>query len=133
MSGVRLHHPIFASCTLVVELPQVYPRAYVCPSCGKTHERKAVHLRLDARGDVIVAHPVYEALRTVFLAGMEVTNEIAEPPPLILGAIEQPKYETIEHNLNGQDQRFYLPGRTKYASRDRVRKALAAALNGKGT
>lgn len=129
MGGVRLRHPVFTSATFVVELPNPYPQPYDCNSCSDltvtppkivTHDRKALHLRLDAEGTVIVSPSVYEALRAVAFAGMETVNDVAEPPPLILGAVEQPKYETIEHKLGGDNSRFYLPGRTKYEARDRL-------------
>lgn len=120
MAGIRLHHPYFASCKFVVETTLDYPVPYDCPSCDKQHNRKAIHLNLDDSGNVIVAKPIYESLLQVGLAGMEVVNEVASPPPLLLGAVEQPKYETIEHNLNGNGHNFYRPGTDKYKAQDRL-------------
>jgi hypothetical protein len=34
--------------------------------------------------------------------------------------VDQPKYETQMQSLNGHAQRFWLPGRTRYESRDRI-------------
>lgn len=123
MAGVRLHHPTFASCTLVVELPTPYPRPHDCASCGRAHERKAIHLRLDSAGDVIVAPEVLEKGRAQFtIAGFEIANAVSVPPPLFLGAVEQPKFETVEVKLNGNGQRFYRPGSNRYENRDRIYK-----------
>ena len=132
MAGVRLHHPVFASCTYVVELAQLYPQPYRCPACGKAHDRKAIHLRLDADGDVIVSQQIYDQLRTVFLAGLEVANEVAAPPPLQIGAVDTPTHLIIEQPLN-RDQRatdFYVPGQTKYQGRDKVAAGFARLLSG---
>lgn len=119
MPGVRLHHPTFTSLTYVVETPQAIPRPRLCNSCGKVHERKAIHLRLDPQGDVIVSRAVYAKLQTVGLAGMQLSNEVKAPPPLIVGAVDQPGYKTIEAPLAGNGQEFYQPGHTKYEARDR--------------
>ena len=127
-AGVRLHHPHFASCTFVVELPKLYPEPYDCPSCKMTHLYKSIHLRLDANGDVLVNKGVYQTLLQVNLAGMQMMNEVREPPPLYVGAVEQPKYETQTAPLNGQNQRFYLPGSTKYESQDRMQKPFKPLL-----
>lgn len=126
MAGIRLHHPTFRAAaggtlTLVVELPQPYPRPYACPDCGKTHDRKAVHLRLDSNGDVIVAPAIFTRLQEVFLAGMEVVNEVSNQPPLRIGAVELPHREIVEVGLNDQaSQRFHRPGRTKHESAARL-------------
>jgi hypothetical protein len=122
MPGIRLHHAAFQSCTYVVELPQVYPQPYQCPACGKQHDRKAIHLRLDADGDVIVSQPIYEQLLQVFLGGMELANEVEKPPPLALGAVDTPTTQIIELPLNRDTKAadFYVPGQTKYQGRDKV-------------
>ena len=113
--SVRLHHPLFVSCNYVVEMPQKYPRAYECPACLTTHTHKAIHLRLDEHGDVFVHPGIYELLKTVGLAGMEFANEVIDGPGQVIGAVELVKRETI--NANGH-KRFWVPGRTKYESRD---------------
>ncbi len=112
-AGVRLHHPTFVSCNFVVELQTLYddPNGYDCPTCKLNHRNKAIHLRLDSNGDVIVAEGVYEKLLTVGLAGMEAVNQIAKPPPMNVGAVDIPTQE-----IKLGDRRFYVPGRTKYES-----------------
>lgn len=114
-TSIRLHHPTLASCNYVVEMPQRYPTPYECPSCRLTHIHKAIHLRLDEHGDVFVAEGIYELLQTVGLAGMEFANVVHDAPPQVIGAVELPKTETITSNGH---KRFWVPGRTKYESRD---------------
>lgn len=123
MSGIRLHHPTERSCVFVVETAITYPVPYACPLCAKMETRKSIHLRLDAQGDVIVAPPVYEALRLVpEFGGLKVMNDIATPPPLFLGAVAMPTQHIVEHRLNGAQNGApsYRPGRTQYESRDRM-------------
>lgn len=127
MSGIRLHHPQLASCTLVIETELEYPVAYDCPSCARTHERKAIHLRLDPSGDVIVAPQVLAELRKlpVMPAGLEVANEVEKPPPLVIGAIDQPKSEILSFPLNAdQAERFHRPGHDRYEAERRMSKLL---------
>lgn len=140
MSGVRLHHATYraaegATLTYVVELPQKYHRGYYdCPSCGKQHSHKAIHLRLDGQGDTIVSQQVYKQLATktdgqlsvLDLAGLQVMNEVKEPPPLIIGAVAKDKERIVEAPLNPQAKAEdkITPGRTKYESRDRMEEVL---------
>ena len=134
MAGVRLHHPnaAFAGCAYVVELDVGYangqPRE--CPRCSRadhpvSHARKAVHLALDETGHVIVSREIYHQLESVFLAGMVYVNEVSDPPPQLVGAIASPTAEIISHPLNEADaSRHYVPGLTKYQSRDRLHDAI---------
>jgi len=139
MAGIRLHHPtlrakVGKTLTYVVELPQPYLRVYNCPTCGKQHANKAVHLNIDAHGDTIVAKPVYESLKKAFLGGMEVANDVAKPPPFAVGAVDMTKRMIVEAplNTNHKAEDFYIPGRTKYESRDRMAKAMALVLAKEG-
>jgi hypothetical protein len=135
VSGVRLHHPTLragegTTLTYVVELPQPYsttpkPGArlrgeILCPTCGKTHANKAVHLRLDAHGDVIVSPAVFLALQSAFLGGLEVANKVEDPPPLFIGAVAKDKERIVEMPLNRDETGapIITPSRTKYQSRD---------------
>lgn len=126
MAGLRLHHPTLRSSegstvTYVVELPQPYPVVQSCPNCGKEHANKAIHLRLDGQGDVIVSVEVFEALRTAFFGGMELVNEIASPPPLRIGAVDKDKERIVESPLRAQDAATKInPAETKYQGRDRI-------------
>lgn len=132
MAGIRLHHPTLVSATLVVELEKEYharkPR--FCPTCEKDHDRKAIHLRLDDNGDVIVSPEVYESLKTVYLAGMELVNEIEKPPTQLIGAVEQPKLYVVENRLSTSKEATpsYRKEKTKYESRDKLHNALKKAL-----
>ena len=58
----------------------------VCPTCHTVHERKTYHLNLDDTGAVIVSPVVFERLKEIGLAGLEIVNEVAKPPPLIVTA-----------------------------------------------
>jgi hypothetical protein len=117
---------MFASCNYVVEMPQKYPVPHECPTCRTNHIYKSIHLRLDEHGDVFVHPGIYELLKTVGLAGMEFANEVDNAPPQIIGAVEIVKKETI--TANGH-RRFWVPGRTKYESRDIMQKAFRRLLN----
>src|SRR3990172_7053657 len=130
MPGVRLHHPVLSSCTLVVETMTDFanrePR--MCSECGKPHDRKAVHLRLDAQGDVIVSLSVLESLKKVHLAGMELGNEVAKPPTLHIGAVARPTIEVVDLNLNGEVARDgYRPAVSKQEADDRMAVLLGEA------
>lgn len=126
MSGIRLHHPTLNSCTLVVELAETYhnrkPRW--CVGCDKEHDRKSIHIRLDSTGHVFVSPEVLESLRPVFLAGMEVVNEVEKPPTQLLGAVDQPTVHVVENKLDTAKnaEPFYKPGITKYEARDKMLK-----------
>ena len=121
--SVRLHHPLFASCNYVVELAQpMPPGARPCFACSRkdapiTHMNKAIHLRLDSNGDVFVAEGIYELLRKVpTMAGLEVVPG-RNPPPQVVGALEQPtQYLILPHGQR------YVPGWNKYQAEQRMQK-----------
>ena len=123
MTSVRLHHPTFASCNYVVELPW-QPSAQVdpCNACSQkdrplVHQYKALHLRLDENGDVFVADGIFRLLQRVpLMAGFEVVAG-RNAPPQFVGAIELPTQRIVNAN-----EEFYVPGRTKYQARDRMQK-----------
>jgi hypothetical protein len=116
----------------VVELgtPFANGQPKLCPTCLKAHARKSLHLKLDANGDVFVTPGVLETLRTVFMAGLEITNEVEKPPPLSIGAVAQDKIYVLDHPLNKSltAAPSYKPGRTKYESQARMRKTLERLL-----
>lgn len=146
MSGIRLHHPLYkaavgSTLTYVIELELAWPSkpggrvrsAEPCNDCGKLHLRKALHLRLDHHGDVIIAKPAWESNRVRLLAaGMEVANEVAKPPPLYLGNGWE-KREIVEFALN-TDQTpngKVEPGKTKYEARDAIQEVLQPVIDAK--
>jgi len=132
VAGVRLHHPTLFDCMYVVELgtPFANGAAKDCPTCLKTHARKSLHLRLDANGDVFVTPGVLETLKGVFMAGLEIGNEVASPPPMSIGAVAQDKLYVLDHPLNKSltAAPSYKPGRTKYESQARMKKTLERLL-----
>jgi len=132
LAGVRLHHPTLFDCMYVVELGTPFANGAdkFCPTCLKAHARKSLHLKLDSNGDVFVTPGVLETLRTVFLAGLEVVNEVEKPPPLSIGAVDQDKIYVLDHPLNKSltAAPSYKPGRTKYESQARMRKTLERLL-----
>ena len=120
MPGVRLHHPTLraaegATLTYVVELPLDYATGNKpgardrgnepCPTCSDpwgmtkkvvTHRRKALHLWIDAKGDVIVAPAIFEQLKTVpTMAGLVLVEEVKTPPPLRIGAVNRDKARIV--------------------------------------
>jgi len=136
MSGVRLHHPTLAAppggtLTFVVELESEWAnrRPRLCPKCAREHDRKAIHLTVDSHGDTIVSAAVLEQLRTVFLAGFEVANEVENPPTQYVGAVDQSQLLVIENRLNGHNpEPAYQPAVTKYESRDRLHRAWSRSI-----
>lgn len=115
--SVRLHHPTFASCNYVVELAQKYESPYDCFSCKQVHLHKAIHLHLDANGDVFVAEGILELLRTVpTMAGLEVVPG-RNAPGQVIGAVEQPKQHIILPTGTK-----YVPGWNKYEAAERMQK-----------
>jgi hypothetical protein len=127
MSGIRLRHPALRAgegtrLTFVVELPQPYPVAKQCPACLKPHANKAIHLRLDANGEVIVSREVYAALQTVpTMAGLELVDEVSNPPAQWIGAVAKDKERIVDAPLSGQPAaEIITPARTRFESRDRL-------------
>jgi hypothetical protein len=98
----------------------------LCKACGKTHGNKAIHLRLDGNGDVIVSEEIFAALQAVFLGGLEVANGVSAPPTTFLGAVTKDKERIIDAPLNSDNAASPLitPARTKYENRDRMLRAL---------
>ena len=139
MSGIRLRHPTLragegTTLTYVVELPLEWEAVTPtrnranepCPTCAKPHRRKAIHLHLDSGGYVIVAVPIYEQLKTIpTMAGLELANEVPEPPPMSIGAVDRDKARIVE--ASAQD--FIVPGQTKYQARDKIQAPFVPLLD----
>jgi hypothetical protein len=143
MAGIRLHakDPLLragegSTTTFVVELPLEFKlwkpggrdRALApCMTCGTPHRRKALHLRLDGNGDVIVAPDIYVSLLGSGVVGqvgspLEVVNEVAEPPPLSIGAVDRDKERIVALPLNTDQtpETKVVPGSTKYEGEQRL-------------
>lgn len=125
MAGVRLYHPTIRSQTYTVETVQVYPVPYACNLCNKLHVNKSIHLRIDDSGHVIVAPEVYDKLLTLTpngeMGNLQTVGEVAQPPPLNIGAVVNPQQEIVDAPLNHQHStRFYIPGYNQYVARDRM-------------
>lgn len=96
MPGVRLRHPILKGCVYTVEHPRKYLVPLLCGTCGHPHVQKTYHLYLGSDGSVIVSETVYERLREVQLAGLELMNEVAAPPAIILDLNRRPNGRPLD-------------------------------------
>jgi len=120
---------MFASCNYVVELDKPMVGRRACNACSRkdnpvVHAKKSLHLRLDQHGDVFVADGILKLLKTVpAMAGLEVVDG-RNPPPQFVGAVELPTSEIINAN-----ERFYVPGRTKYDAAARMHKPFEPVVN----
>lgn len=152
MSGIRLHatDPLLragegATTTFVVELPLEFKlfkpggrdRANApCNACGTPHRRKAIHLRLDGNGDVIVAPDIYlSLLGVVGLVGpqgsLTVVNEVKDPPPLVIGAVDKAKERIVGLPLNTAETpaATITPASTKYENEQRIWKPYVPVMD----
>lgn len=84
--GIRLRHPTLKSGLYLVKHYRRYKYPMACPTCHTIHERKTYHLNLDEAGSVIVSPVVFERLKEIGLAGLEIENEVLNPPPLVVSA-----------------------------------------------
>lgn len=138
MSGIRLHHPTLragegTTLTYVVELPLEWEAITPtrnrsqenCPTCGVPHARKALHLHLDANGDVIVAVPIYtQLLKVPTMAGLELVHEVKEPPPLSIGAVHRDKNRIVQATSE-----HIVPEQTKWQARDKIQAPFVPVLD----
>ena len=103
MPGVRLRHPTARGGVFLVEdLARPYGQPLYCAACSTAlqsdvvHHVKTYHLALDGEGTVIVSQGIYDRIKTIpALGGLELVNEVAEPPPQRL-------------EMNGRAQRFAM-------------------------
>lgn len=86
MAGIRLRHPTLRSGLYLVKHYRRYKYPMVCPTCHTVHLRKTYHLNLDESGAVIVSSIVFERLKEIGLAGLEIENEVLKPPALVVSA-----------------------------------------------
>lgn len=87
MPGVRVHHPTHRNGRYTVETPTQYGVPYACPICHRVHIFKAHHIDLDDGGNGIVSEGVLADLRRVGLAGLEIVNEVKEPPRIYVAGL----------------------------------------------
>lgn len=82
MPGIRLHHPTKRNVVLVCPTDEFSANPHRCELCNEVHLVRTLHLRLDHRGDVIVAPPVFRRLRRAGLHfyGLTIENEVKRPP-----------------------------------------------------
>jgi len=86
MAGVRLHHRSLRGATFVAEMPDVpYPVPFLCSACERVHHNKAIHLRLDQMGDVVVAEESWDNMRALLEPEFEMLGTVSDPEPLVLG------------------------------------------------
>ena len=84
--SVRLHHPTLRGATFVAEHPDMpYPVPFLCSTCETVHLNKAIHLRLDANGDVVVAGEAWENMKDLLAPEFQVLGTISEPEPMVIG------------------------------------------------
>ena len=89
MPGVRLRHPTARGGVYLVEdLGRPYGQPLYCSACSSAlksevvHHVKTYHLALDGEGTVIVSEGIYDRIKAIpALGGLELMNEVAEPPP----------------------------------------------------
>ncbi len=109
--------------------------AYGMPAQVVTHARKAVHLRFDSRGDTIVAPEIYMQLLAVpGLMGpglpLEMVEEVKDPPPLFVGAVDKGKERILALPLNGNAPAEKItPAETKYDGEKRIWKPFVPVMD----
>lgn len=113
MPGIRVHHQVFHGGTFVVEAGKPYASAWVCPRCNPTkngsvrmHFHKAHHIDLDENGNGIISEGVLAAIREADphgLAGLEIVNEVKDPPPLTVSMSDIGKQAIIAGEYIGRN------------------------------
>lgn len=82
--SIRLRHPTLRNCTFAVVHHRMLREPMFCASCGMMHEHKTYHLRLDARGEVVVSEEVYERLRELDGLPLRSVGREHRPEPQVL-------------------------------------------------
>lgn len=94
MASIRLYHPTARSGMFTFahnKRPYRFP--LLCGTCGKAHLVKTYHVQVDADGFAIVSGEVWEQMKRHNTAGFQVSNEVTNPPALIVGL--QPGYTPV--------------------------------------
>ena len=123
MAGIRVSHPTLAGLTYVVETTARFPTPKACPRCKRYHTYKSLHIGLGSDGTAIISPEAWEVLKTIPTnAGLSYVNEVPNPPPLNIGAVETPKTETVQQTLDGFNPFFWVPGISKQVSEAKMLK-----------
>lgn len=138
--SVRLRHPqlrapLGGRLNYVVELAwQKNASTDACNRCSRpndpvVHGYKTLHLDLDEEGYTYVHPGILNLLRRVpTMAGLEIVNELDNAPPLVIGAVEQPKLLTVNSTEAGPGHDLYVPGRTQQEAEKRVQAPIIELL-----
>lgn len=110
MSGVRIKHPQLTNCTLVVP----HPGGVDINGTPSLRRPKDYHVDLDNDGVAVVSETVWKRLEQARIMGMSehnflVLNEIADPPPLALGAIADKRRHQPTVKVDGDVLRGIAP------------------------
>jgi hypothetical protein len=91
--GVRVRHPRSSSCVYTLAAgDRPYREPFECPTCGRTHEFKTYHIVLDSDGFAIVSPEVWAKLQRIPAQPFALVNEVAHPPPLVIGLGSPPQH-----------------------------------------
>jgi hypothetical protein len=95
--SVRLYHPTARNATAVFSHNKRPLKAWNkktrrkhdtplwCALCGKFHNVKTYHVKVDSEGFAIVSDEVWKMLKRHNTAGFELANEVSNPPPIVIG------------------------------------------------
>lgn len=83
--GVRIQHPTERSCSFtLVDGARPYREPWDCPpppaGCGRIHQFKTYHLRLDETGSVLVSLQIWERLQRLPGQPFRLANPVTDPP-----------------------------------------------------
>lgn len=92
MAGVRIRHATEVSTMFtMIDGSRPYREPFFCPppvdgdgrqtnGCGRVHEFKAIHMRLDDTGATIVSQEIWARLQRIVGNPFTLVNEVANPP-----------------------------------------------------
>jgi len=88
VAGVRISHPTERSATYtLIDGSRPYQEPLSCVRCGRIHPFKTYHLDLDGEGFTIVSPEVWARLGRIAGNPFTLANEVAKPPPLVVGGV----------------------------------------------
>jgi len=113
-TGIRLVHDTLSNAFVAVEHPTMkYKRgwkrvSYDCPRCLKSHDRKTIHLDLDADRTVVVSKEAFKLINEAGRPGFSIVGDEPNPPEQVIDfnvASPQPKLRT---KYEGKHPHFYI-------------------------